>query len=46
MGPEVMAVDANFEKVKELEETWQKLKARLLSQDRSGKDEDEKDRAG
>ena len=46
MGPEVMAVDANFEKVKELEETWQKLKARLLSQGRSSKDENEKDGAG
>jgi hypothetical protein len=46
MGPEVMAIDANFEKVKELEETWQKLKARLLSQGRSSKDEDEKDGTG
>jgi hypothetical protein len=43
MGSEVMAIDANFEKVKELEETWQKLKARLLSQSHSGKDGDEKD---
>ncbi len=45
MGSEVMAIDANFEKVKELEETWQKLKARLLSQDRSGKEGSEKDGA-
>jgi hypothetical protein len=46
MGSEVMAIDANFEKVKELEETWQKLKARLLSQSRSDKGKDEKDTTG
>jgi len=32
---DVVAVDANIEKVKELEETWQKLKARLLAEGRS-----------
>jgi hypothetical protein len=40
---EVMALDANMERVKELEETWKKLKARLLAE-KSGKDtSDEKE---
>ena len=36
---DVKALDANIEKVKELEETWQKLKARLLAEGRSAEKE-------
>jgi len=39
MSGDVMAIDANIEKVKELEETWQKLKARLLAEGRSAEKE-------
>lgn len=43
MSGDVMAIDANIEKVKELEETWLKIKARLLAEGKStekgGKDD-------
>jgi KaiC/GvpD/RAD55 family RecA-like ATPase len=40
---EVMAIDANIERVRELEETWQKLKLRLLAESKSEKEEKEKE---